>query len=225
MPTFKTVACAAYFHDSWIEGIVGHLEPAQVSLRLWALDRPRPNLQALTHGHGLRPKWPIIADLMAGVPADFDYVLIFDDDIILPPDFWPTFLDLMIVSGADLAQPALTRDSFWSHAITLQDLTCWGRLTNFVECGPCVCMSRRFYELTLPYLDPISPMGWAYEAQWTFLVQRHGMTQAIIDRCPVKQCRPLGLTYARPTAPAQARLYLEKYGLKMPVHVVQKYLR
>lgn len=225
MTDMKVVACCAYFHDSGVDAVARHLETAGAQLRLWALDRPLPALERVTLGQGFLPKWPIMVSLMARVQPDFDYVLFFDDDIVLPPDFCHEFLAEVLSCGAALSQPALTPDSFGSHAITRRDPSCRVRITNFVEIGPLVCMTNRFYQLVLPFLDPISPLGWGYEAQWSHVAKAHGLAQAIVDRCAVRHARPVGINYSRATARHQMQLYLEKYGNPMPVPIVYKYIR
>jgi hypothetical protein len=221
----RVVACCAYFHDSCIDAAASHLVAAGLELHLWALDRPRPALQPITRGQGLLPKWPIMSALMARVETDFDYVVFFDDDIILPPGFWTEYLAEVRACGAELSQPALTPGSYVSHAITRQDPSCRARITNFVEIGPFVCMTNRFYQLVLPFFDPISPLGWGYAVQWTHVAKTHGLAQAIIDRCAVRHARPVGVNYSTAAARHQMQSYLRKYGLPKPVHTTYTYLR
>ena len=52
----------------------------------------------------------------------------------------------------------------------------------------------------------------------------NGLTQAIIDRCPVRHTRPVGPNYSTETARRQMQLYLQKYGNPMPVPAVYTYL-
>ena len=221
----KIVGCCAYFHDSWIAAAAEHLQGAGVELRLWSLEQPLPGLEAITLGQGFLPKWKIMDTLMAPVPPDFDYAIFFDDDIVLPPDFWDGYLAEVRSCNADLSQPALTADSFASHEITRRDPGCRARITNFVEIGPFVCMSARFYRLAKPYLDPISPLGWGYEAQWNDVARRNGFTQAIIDSCAVRHVRPVASTYSHLIAKAQMQAYLQKYGNPMPVPTIYARIR
>jgi hypothetical protein len=220
----RVIGCCAYFYDSCVDGTARDLDDAGVELHLWALDRPRQAVEAHTRGVGLRPKWPLLTALMAQASKPFDYVLFFDDDIALPPHFWSHYLAEVRACGADLSQPALTPDSHASHAITRQDPDCRARITNFIEVGPFVCMTERFYRLTLPYLDPISPLGWGYEAQWTHLAETHGLVQAIIDRCPVRHTRPVGVNYSSETTRSQLERYVQKYGNPMPTPMTHTYL-
>ena len=221
----KVIGCCAYFHDSCIETIVGELQPAGVELHLWALERPRAGLEPITRGQGLHPKWPLMLRMMSEASADFDYVLFFDDDIVLPPGFVADYFATVGACGADLSQPALTHDSHTSHAITRQEPDTLARITNFVEVGPLVCMTRRFYQLALPFFDPISPLGWGYEAQWSHLAQTHGLKIAIVDRCPVRHTRPVGANYSPRAAYRQMQQYLQKYGNPMPTPIVYEHLR
>ena len=212
----KIIGCCAYFADRLIHDITSALQASGVELHLWALQNAPANLASVTRGVGMQPKWTIMTRLMSSIPPDFDYVLFFDDDIILAPNFVRDFFPIVQRMGAELAQPALTRDSFFSHQITLQDPTATARMTNFVESGPLVCMTRRFYELAQPYHDPISPLGWGYEAAWSDLGQKHALPLAIIDRCPVRHTRPVGHTYSMQTATQEMQSYCRKYGTEMP---------
>ena len=218
----RVVGLCAYFQNSLIDNLVAELQRGEVELHLWALERSPIGLSPLTRGHGLHPKWPIMTHLMQSVRPDFDYVMFFDDDIVLPRDFVRTYLDAVQSCGGELSQPALTPDSHHSHPITLRDPSCWARHTNFVEIGPLVCMTRRFYELASPYHDPISPLGWGYEAQWSHVGRAHNLPLAIIDRCAVRHTRPIGVNYDRLPTIQQMQLYLEKYGNPMPIKTVLK---
>src|SRR5690606_38754096 len=72
---------------------------------------------------------------------EFDYIFLWDDDIDIL-EFCPIqFIKIMWLNNLDMAQPALTDDSYSSHAITVMKpsrppLGNWsivGRRTNFVE--------------------------------------------------------------------------------------------
>ena len=67
---------------------------------------------------------------------DYEYVIVSDDDIVLPERFLDFFLGLQGELGFALAQPARTRTSFIDHPIVEQQRGCLARETLFVEIGP-----------------------------------------------------------------------------------------
>src|SRR5207249_120913 len=115
----KVIGCCAYFADSLIQDVVPELQAGGVELHLWALQRAATGLESATRGQGMYAKWVIMKQLMASAARDFDYVIFFDDDIVLPANFCRDYFAVVEAAGAELSQPALTHDSYFSHKITL----------------------------------------------------------------------------------------------------------
>jgi hypothetical protein len=142
-----------------------------------------------------------------------DLVLFADDDVSLPESFLPRYLAMVRLLETDLAQPALTHDSYHGHAISLARPGCWARLTNFVESGPVFSMSRTLLDRVAPFPGD-NPMGWGVEMQWVKQARDLGLTLAIIDACPVTHSsRPVGERYALETAVTDMERFWEKNGL------------
>lgn len=116
--------------------------------------------------------------------ADFDYVVVCDDDIVVRKGHLDLYLGLQTQHGLSLAQPARTRNSWIDHPITCQvdRLDC--RITRFVEIGPMFSIHRRLFDHLLPF-DEISPMGWGLDFVWPVIVESQGLRMGIIDATPV----------------------------------------
>src|SRR4029077_19280818 len=63
-------------------------------------------------------KFPLLNQLLAEAKlGDFEFVLVCDDDIVLPENFLDRYLDSVNRYGFALAQPARTHDRFSPHMI------------------------------------------------------------------------------------------------------------
>jgi len=116
---------------------------------------------------------------------EYEYIILFDDDVRLPEQFLDRFLGLQTKFGFCLAQPARTGNSSIDHPIVAQRAGLVARETLFVEIGPIVSVHRSAYEFLFP-LDATSPMGWGLENVWAYEVSRRGLKMGIIDACPVE---------------------------------------
>lgn len=133
-----------------------------------------------------RPKFACVNERLAEVDiADFDYVLVVDDDVVLPYRFLDVYLDLQARLGFAIAQPARTATSFTHLPIVCQQRGVLARTTRFVEVGPLVSFHRSAYPAVFPF-DLGSPMGWGYEAVWARRAGELGLTLGILDAVPVE---------------------------------------
>lgn len=131
------------------------------------------------------PKFELLNDLLAAEDLSrYDYVLLFDDDIVLPEKFLDRFLPLQHRLDFVIAQPARTSNSFIDHPIVEQQRGCLARQTRFVEIGPVVSFHRSVFDLVFPF-DLTSPMGWGYENVWSYQLAQRGLKMGIIDAVPV----------------------------------------
>ena len=131
------------------------------------------------------PKFQIINELLAKEDlTQYEYVLIVDDDIVLPHHFVDHFISLQAELNFSIAQPARTSNSNVEHPIVEQQRGVLARQTLFVEIGPVVSVHKSAYDLIFPF-DLISPMGWGYENVWSYLLAQRNMKMGIIDVVPV----------------------------------------
>ena len=142
---------------------------------------------------GRVPKFTLLNLMLRHVaPDDYAYVLISDDDVLLPPGFVDEYMALVRQYNFALAQPARTHDSFIDHRFVEQLDGLTARRTNFVEIGPMFSMRRDAAQLMLPF-DEESPMGWGYDLVWPRVVGDAGLALGIVDATPVAHTlrRPL----------------------------------
>lgn len=132
-----------------------------------------------------KPKYEILNDLLGGdVLRDVDYLVLVDDDILLPVEFLDSFLALQQELGFAIAQPARTPNSWIDLPIVEQHPGISARRTLFVEQGPVISFHRSTFEFVLPF-DLTSPMGWGFENLWSLAVTERNLTMGIIDDVPV----------------------------------------
>jgi hypothetical protein len=118
----------------------------------------------------------------------YKYVILADDDLIVPPGTWTRFLDRAAQYGAALAAPALLGGSVASHPVTLQAPRCAARRTEFIEIMmPCFRMGVLAKLLDTFELSP-SGIGWGLDYVWA---RRLDYTDIfVIDETPVAHRRP-----------------------------------
>ncbi len=144
--------------------------------------------------------------LAANPPAGYDWLLIFDDDVVLPRRFLDPFLFLCGCFGLTLAQPA---HKHWSHAawrVTRRRMRSVARRTRFVEIGPVTAVHARAFEILLPF--PALRMGWGLDAHWGAVAAERGWAVGVVDATPVRHTRPVAAAYDREGALAEARAFL-----------------
>lgn len=217
--------CCPYLLDGLVEQLVQDLAERDIEIHLWALQSILPGVAQFTRGTGQLGKTQALNRLLP-YASNTDLVLFIDDDVRLGPRFVFTYLSVVTALGAAVAQPALTANSHYSHAITLQRQGCWARLTNFVESGPVVSMTRKFLDRVTPFPES-SRMGWGLDIQWSAIAQSHGFRMAIVDACPVEHSfRPVGAHYDRAEAWKDMERFLAEHRLTWPGHrVLHEYLR
>jgi hypothetical protein len=135
-------------------------------------------------------KMPGLADLFArhwGVIEEYDRIWLPDDDLDADPLTIDRMFDVAQQYDLRLFQPALTRDSHISWAITLQHAGFALRYTNFIE-----IMAPAFATPLLAQLRDsfaTSVLGWGLDFYWPRFTEL-GQT-AILDATPVRHTRPV----------------------------------
>jgi hypothetical protein len=161
----------------------------------WYGDKPPAELgmaqgAAFVHlQHGA--KWPGLEQTLLAhwdQIQKYRYIWLPDDDLLCVPEQVSRMFSICEDLALDLAQPALTTDSYFSHVTTLRHSAFQLRFTNFVEImAPVLSMdmlSRVFHTLR----GQIS--GFGLDALWP-RYSRLGKV-AIIDETPVRHTRPVG---------------------------------
>jgi hypothetical protein len=132
------------------------------------------------------PKFALLNKILTNQPLErYDFIIISDDDVSLPPNFLDSYLAIVMKHDFALAQPARTHNSFIDHPFVEQLDGLEARRTRFIEIGPIVSMRRDLFPTFLPF-DENSAMGWGYDFVWPCLVEKIGLKMGIVDATPVE---------------------------------------
>ena len=134
-------------------------------------------------------KWPGLEQTLIAhwdTIQKYKYVWLPDDDLLCVPEQVSRMFAICDDLQLELAQPALTRDSYFSHAITLQHTAFQLRFTNFVEIMAPVLSTDMLARVFHTIGGNIS--GYGLDAVWPRFSQLGRV--AIIDDTPVKHTRP-----------------------------------
>jgi hypothetical protein len=152
-------------------------------------------------------KWANLNEALRSRPvAGFDWLLLVDDDVVLPRGFLDRFLFVAERHGLVLAQPA---HAFRSHAawrVTRREPGAIARRTRFVEQGPVVAINAQAFGALLPFPD--LQMGWGLDSHWAAVAEARGWPVGVVDATPVRHLRPVAATYPREDAVAEAAAFL-----------------
>lgn len=168
-------------------------------------------------------KFSAIHRLFQDIPflSSYKAVCLCDDDILTSWSALNRLFDLFDAYNLDLAQPALTRDSYYSMDICLQQPECLLRFTNFVEVMVPV-FSAKALAKCLPTFDG-AVTGWGLDFVWPHLLGNPHHKIAVIDEIAVKHTRPVasGAIYAMAapygiTPESECEANLKAHGLTRP---------
>jgi hypothetical protein len=201
----KVLVLGVYMGDR--DNLIDHVVPTlaasrhcQITQRWIAIGSlsKQPDVRAVTLAavHERTPKFTLINRLVNKADiAEYDYIMVCDDDVTLPADFTDRFIGWQQRCDFALAQPARTWNSFVDHRFVRRSLWSKARETRFVEIGPIFCMSRAMAELIVPF-DQTSEMGWGYDLVWPVIAKQHGLKLGIVDDAAVEHCiRARGALY------------------------------
>ena len=151
-------------------------------------------------------KWENLNAALKNVPPA-DWLLLVDDDVILPRGFLDRFVLVAERFGFQLAQPA---HAFASHAawdITRRRPGVLAHRTRFVEIGPIVALSANAADALLPFPD--LRMGWGLDTRWSAVAAERGWPIGVIDATPIRHLKPVAAAYPRDAAIAEAEAFLD----------------
>ena len=157
---------------------------------------------------GERGKFENLNTLLAeNPPADSDWLLVVDDDVVLPRGFLDAFIFLAERFELRLAQPAHRLRSHAAWKVTRRHPTSVVRETAFVEIGPVVAFHRVTFGELLPFPDLRA--GWGLDLHWSAVARDHGWKLGVVDATPIRHgLRPIAGSYDRSDAVAEARRFL-----------------
>lgn len=143
--------------------------------------------------------------------ADYDWLIVADDDIDLPRGFLDRFLGLAEHFDLSLAQPAHRLRSHASWRLTRRRPGSLVRETRFVEIGPLTLLAPATFDTLLPF--PALRMGWGLDAHWAAIARDRGWRLGIVDATPIAhKARPAGDAYSREQALTEARTFLADHN-------------
>jgi len=152
-------------------------------------------------------KWANLnAALAAERVEDHEWLLLADDDVVLPRRFLDPFLLVSERLGLRLAQPAHAFASNAAWRVTRRRPGSVARRTRFVEIGPVTALHASTFEVLLPFPD--LHMGWGLDAHWGAVAAEHGWPVGVVDLTPVRHLEPVAGAYGRDEAIAEARAFL-----------------
>jgi Protein of unknown function (DUF707) len=139
------------------------------------------------------PKWPALHALFTANPnflRDYSNIWLPDDDLLTKTTQINQLFHVFNTYALQVAQPALTWNSYFGHLTTLKNIHFKIRFTNYVEVmAP--CFSAQTLAKALPLLN-VNLSGWGLDFVWTKLVDHPEREIAIIDSVTVQHTRPVG---------------------------------
>jgi hypothetical protein len=136
-------------------------------------------------------KWPGLEKTLAqhwDTISQYRYVWLPDDDLLCVPEQVSKMFLICEDLNLELAQPALTTDSYFTHVTTLRHSEFQVRFTNFVEIMAPIFSAEMLAKIYPTLAGNIS--GYGLDAVWPRMSSLGRV--AIIDETPVKHTRPVG---------------------------------
>jgi hypothetical protein len=211
-PARRVLVLSAYRPLSAIAEAVAALrsDRHRVTLALGATGEPDPALAEGTVAQGLTGgKFENLNRVLetSPPPEEFDWTIVVDDDVALPPRFLDRFLGLCGRFGLDMAQPAQTLRSHSAWRVTKRRPLSALRETRFVEIGPVTAFRTPAATELLPF--PAVRFGWGLDLHWAAVAGERGWRLGIADALPVRHASaPVAAAYGRSEAIEEGRRFL-----------------
>ncbi|HAI68538.1 MAG TPA: hypothetical protein DCM38_03770 [Gammaproteobacteria bacterium] len=155
-------------------------------------------------------KWPFCKRFL--IPSfinyfEFDYIIIWDDDLDIHHFDIDIFLEICIAFKLEIAQPALSYHSYFSHQITLKhpNPNVSIRMTDFVEIM-CPVFTKEAWLKFYPYLQDDNEQGWGYDYVFKYIGKC-----GIVDSQPIEHTRKINPHGNK--AQIEMWHFLNKYGI------------
>jgi hypothetical protein len=172
------------------------------------LERSRHEVSFAARAAEDRGKFENLNRLLSEHPAaGHDWLLLIDDDVVLPRGFLDAFVFLAERFDFALAQPAHRWRSHAAWQVTRRQPGSVARQTRFVEIGPVCALRAITFEALLPF--PQLQFGWGLDLHWSAVAGARGWREGIIDATPVRHgLRRIASSYDRGDAVAETRRFL-----------------
>jgi hypothetical protein len=152
--------------------------------------------------------------------AQYDWLIVTDDDITTPSGLLDECLCLATKSNFKIFQPAHRFHSFCTFRVTQRHWNALARQTCFVESGPLVGFHRDTFKSLLPF--PILRWAWGTDVYWSAMARAAGWDIGIIDAAAIRHKRRIGRSYGQVIAIEEARAFLGECRIE---HRRQDFLR
>jgi hypothetical protein len=172
-------------------------------------------------------KWEGIYEFFKSYPdviERYEYFWLPDDDILTDSATISELFSLVRQNRFELAQPALTADSYFSHLITVQCSCFFVRRSTLVEIMVPV-ISRSLLIKVLPYLKS-AQSGFGLDFIWNRLTTDPATKVAIVDRVAVCHTRPvsgssaLEMGHQSVSRENEMKAFMTRWGVSRPDLVV-----
>jgi GT2 family glycosyltransferase len=178
------------------------------------LERSRHEVELRTCPPGKRGKFENLNRLLeqaaSGTQIErYDWLLVVDDDIVLPSGFLDRLLFLCERFHLQLAQPAHRSRSHGAWPVTRRRSGSVVRETRFVEIGPATAFARATFDTLLPW--PELRMGWGLDAHWAALAREREWRCGVVDAVAIShRAAPVAGAYSYEAAVSEAREFLQR---------------
>jgi hypothetical protein len=142
----------------------------------------------------------------------FDWVIVTDDDVTLPPRFLDGFLHVAEALSLKVAQPAHRCLSYATFTFNYRRWNSLGRTTGYVESGPITAFHRDIVPHVIPF--PVLRWAWGTDIVWAVEAERRGMAIGIVDATPIEHLKEVASTYHSGPAIEEARAFLASKGIR-----------
>lgn len=183
-------------------------EPTLLASAQAELMRSRHEVSFRATTAGARGKFENLNTLLErDPPAGYDWLLVLDDDVSLPPGFLDTFVFLSERFDLRLAQPAHRHRSHAAWSVTRRRPASLVRETAFVEIGPVCAFHAETFGVLLPF--PSLRVGWGLDVHWSALAAQRGWKLGIVDATPMRHgVRPIAAAYGHGAAVEEGARFL-----------------
>ena len=211
-PRRRVLVAGIYRPGSLMPAALGalHSDRHDVTLALGCTAGPHPSLAAVTLADHLGGgKFGNLNRVLEAAPDrdGFDWTLVLDDDLTLPPRFLDRLVALSERFDLDIAQPAQTWLSHSAWRVTRRRPGSLVRETRFVEIGPATAFRRPAAAELLPF--PELRYGWGLDLHWAAVAAERGWRLGVVDAVPVRhETAPVAASYSHDDAIAEAAEFL-----------------
>lgn len=178
-------------HHSWIADKMV-TRNWDLQLNAYAKDRSHCQDGDLPTVFDYGTKWDSIARHFKAHPEllrRYEYVMLPDDDLLMEASDINRLFDIAVEYDLTMAQPAMTIESYMSHAVVLRMPGFRLRYSTFLESMAC-CIKSSYLRTLLPMFERHFT-GWGTDMIWAMLMKDPSYRAAIVDEVPMTHTRPL----------------------------------